>query len=183
MCVLGKSKLCTSVYLYECELLSLEWCFSLVLVLTLKAWKARWRARWTNQSPGVGPLRICTEGVTCLPPWAAVRPALEDTLHCGECLDFRERQAWLAVPGQRGSFASLGHHGSCIALTLPQSSCIVVKDSKCKFLWEFMGPSLEQYSRALNSLLQIPCLRFSQKENVAAKQSNRVNSLQQQISF
>lgn len=84
-CVIGRSKFCTSVCLCESEL-SLEWHFFFVLVLTLKVWRALWRARWTNQSPGVGPLRTCTEEATCLPPWETVCPAREDILPCGECL-------------------------------------------------------------------------------------------------
>ena len=84
-CVIGRSKFYTSMCLCESEL-SLEWHFSFVLVLTLKVWRALWRARWTNQSPGVGPLRTCTEEATCLPPWATVYPAREDILPCGECL-------------------------------------------------------------------------------------------------
>ena len=84
-CVIGRSKFSTSMCLCESEL-SLEWHFSFVLVLTLKVWRALWRARWTNQSPGVGPLRTCTEEATCLPPWATVYPAREDILPCGECL-------------------------------------------------------------------------------------------------
>lgn len=85
-CVIGRSKFYTSMCLCESEL-SLEWHFSFVLVLTLKVWRALWRARWTNQSPGVGPLRTCTEEATCLPPWATVYPAREDILPCGECLN------------------------------------------------------------------------------------------------
>lgn len=78
--------LCTSLHLCDCELLRLQWHFSFVLVLILKAWKALWRARWTNQSPGVGPLRIYTEEATCPPRWATVYPAQEGILHCGEFL-------------------------------------------------------------------------------------------------
>lgn len=58
-----------------------------VLVLTLKVWKVLWRVRWTNQSPGAGPSRTCTEGTTCPHLWATVCPVLEDILHFGKCLN------------------------------------------------------------------------------------------------
>lgn len=86
-CAVRRSRLRIAVYLCDCPLLSLEWDLSFVLVLISRAWKARWRARWTNQSPGVGLSRICTEGATCPPPWATACPAQEDILRCGE---FRE---------------------------------------------------------------------------------------------
>ena len=168
-CVIERSKFYTSMCLCESEL-SLEWHFSFVLVLTLKVWRALWRARWTNQSPGVGPLRTCTEEATCLPPWATVYPAREDILPCGECLD----SGTGGFVGYVGT-TSVEDPGLCVYhLFLSHDTC-VVNDSKCRFLREFMGSSVGQYSMPLSSLLQILLLHSAQKKillpNDTAEQS------------
>lgn len=132
--LIGRSELCMCLcVLCECEFGNLQWHFSYVLVLTLKAWKALWRARWTNPSPGVGPSRTCTEGATCPPPWATVHPAREDILHCGEFLQSGGRHVWWDPLGQRGPGCCWGSWAG--PPHLATQACIS-NDSKWKVLQE-----------------------------------------------
>lgn len=129
----------------ESQFLSFEQHSFFVLVLTLKVWKVPWRVRWTNQSPGVGPSRTCTEGTTCPPLWATVCPALEDILHFGKCLNERDALAPQAPPCLFSSWVDI-----IVSFRMHLSSPVNLTNISQVFMVCFLG----QYSRALHNTSQ-----------------------------
>lgn len=78
-------------------------------------------------------------------------PAREDILPCGECLNSGTRAGLVGYL----ETASVEDPGLCMSTCILSHNTCVINDSKCRFLREFMGSSVGQYSMPLSSSLQI----------------------------